>query len=217
MCQDNKATPQIGHAQVRKRPIASSTASGRSPTPALHPGPASPRLLPTAHRRAGGPTPPDPRPRRPGRAAAGPGLIAPCPSAGSSSCSNRPRSASGNAARTQLDPLRQVRASHPFSHAHQAPPRRPDRSSARRVAAPSAPGAPGGRPAREPELLPPWATAWHRGEHPRHAPPPPSNAAPTVHCRPQNDYGSSVERTAKLHPLWREHRRVARQEMSGAA
>jgi hypothetical protein len=51
----------------------------RPPTPALHRGPAAPRLLPTAHRHAGGRTPPDTRPRRHGRAAAGPGLIAPCP------------------------------------------------------------------------------------------------------------------------------------------
>jgi hypothetical protein len=33
----------------------------------------------------------------------------------------------------------------------------------------------------------------------------------------ENGFGVRVERAAKLHPLWREHRRVARQEMSGAA
>jgi hypothetical protein len=39
---------------------------------------------------------------------------------------------------------------------------------------------PGGRPARRPVLLSPLATAWHRGEHPRHSPPPPGNAGVAI-------------------------------------
>jgi hypothetical protein len=59
------------------------------------------------------------------------------------------------------------------------PPSSPsDRSSAQECGRTFGTWCPGGRPARGPVSLPPWATAWHRGEHPRHAPPPPGNAAP---------------------------------------
>jgi hypothetical protein len=101
----------------------------RSPTQALRRGPAGPRLLPTAHRRAGGRTPPDPRPRRRGRAAGDPGLIAPYPTPG-------PVPARTGRGRRQAVPCapapaaRQAGAGHPVGHAHHPPPRRTDRSSA---------------------------------------------------------------------------------------
>jgi hypothetical protein len=103
----------------------------RSPTPAPHHGAAAPRFLPTAHRHAGGRTPPETRPRRRRRAAAGPRLIAPCPTPGSVPARTGQVGVSQPRAH-QLEPLRQVRASYPFGHAHHPPPRRPDRSSAQK-------------------------------------------------------------------------------------
>jgi hypothetical protein len=101
----------------------------RSPTPVLRRVPAGPRLLPTAHRRAGWRIPPETRPRRRGRAAPGPGLIAPCPTPG-------PVPARTGRGRCQAAPRVAARAAPAgpgrslFGHAHHPPPRRPDRSSA---------------------------------------------------------------------------------------
>jgi hypothetical protein len=148
----------------------------RSPTRALRRGPAAPRLLPTAPRRAGGPTPPDPRPRQPGQAAAGPGSIAPCPPPGPAPARTG-RGRPGQRRAYQLDPLWQVRARHPFGHAHHAPPRRPDRSSAQECGRALGTWCPGGRPARGPVLRSPWATA----------------------CTVANTHGTLPHRRAMLH------------------
>jgi len=56
--------------------------SGRSPNRALDRDPAAPRLPPTSDHHAGGPTPPDTTPPRPGRGVAGPGSTGPWPTPG---------------------------------------------------------------------------------------------------------------------------------------
>jgi hypothetical protein len=125
-----------GHSAARA-PLRSDSGRSRPRFQALR----SPlRLLAAAQPRLGccpprtaasdGQTPADTRPRRHGRVAAGPGLIAPCPTPGPAPARTRPRSASGQGRAYRLEPLRQVQAGHPFGHAHHAPPRRPDRSSA---------------------------------------------------------------------------------------
>ena len=163
--------PPAGRARLRSdsgrsRPRPQAV---RSPTPALRRVPAGPRLLPTAHRRAGGRTPPDTRPRRRGRVAAGPGSIAPCPTPG-------PVPARTGRGRRQAAPRVAARAAlagpgrSPLGHAHHPPSRRPDRSSAQECGRAFCTWWPGGRPARGPVTPPALATAWHSGEHPRHSP-----------------------------------------------
>jgi hypothetical protein len=86
------------------------------------------------------------------------------------------------------------------------PGRSPLRPRSPRASSPSRPGL---RPAvwqSLPHLVPGWsadswtrtppalATAWHRSEHPLHAPPPPGNLPQGVSLS-SDDYGSSVERT----------------------
>lgn len=157
----------------------------QSPTQALRRGAAGPRSLPTAHRRADGPTPPETKPRQPGRAPAGPGLIAPCPTPGpvlveSAAVVVRQRRAH------QLDLLRQVRAGHPSVTL-----------TTRLLAVPS--GLPPSS-VTEPSastvrvvgrlldlLLLPSCDGLAQRRTPRHFPPPPGNAAPTVHCCPQKE------------------------------
>ena len=168
----------IRHPHDRRQPCLPLIHPAHSPVhhqpdkPALCRGPG---LLPTAHRRAGGRTPPETRPRRHGRVAAGPGSIAPCPTPG-------PVPARTGRGRCQAAPRAPARA------APAGPGRSPLRPRSPPASLPS-------RPVFRPEawqslrhLLAGWsagswtctppalATTWHRGEHPRHAPPPPGNA-----------------------------------------
>ena len=177
---DDQATPQLRHP-ARLRPESGRwrppPQAVRSPTQALHPGAAAPRLLPTAHRRAGGRIPRETRPRRPGRAAPGPGSIAPCPTPGPVPARTGP----GRVSQRLCAPVRPAPA---------GPGRSPLRPRSLPASSPSQPvlcagvwqrlRAPGAQVVGQ--LVDPYpcalATAWHRGEHPRHAPPPPGNAAP---------------------------------------
>jgi len=109
--------------------------------------------------------------------------------------------ASASASAHQFDPLRRVRAVHPFGHAHYPPPRRPNRSSAQEYG--SAFG----------HLVPRWsASSWTRTPALWR---PLGTVASTHGTLPHrramlhqgavlssDDYGWRVERTARFHPLW---------------
>jgi hypothetical protein len=123
----------------------------RSPTPALHRGAAAPRSQPTAHRHAGGEHHPIPglddmaeRPEVPARSRLVQRLV---------QFLLEPDPVDLEQGRAhQLQSFRQVRAGHPFDHAHH-PPRRPDRASFQECGRAFRTWCSAGRPARGPVLL----------------------------------------------------------------
>jgi hypothetical protein len=129
----------------------------------------------------------------------------------SSCCSNRPRSASGSAAPTSSSRSGRFGPVTPRPRPPR-PPRRPTGIPPSSVAEPSSTVRVVGR--LMDLLLPRLATAWRSGEHPRHAPPPPGNAAPRS-LPPSDQMSERVERDGGLHPLWQE--RLIPQEMACVA
>jgi hypothetical protein len=183
----SSARLRSGSGRSRPRPKAP-----RSPTPAVRRGPTAPRLLPTAHHRADGRTPLDTRPRRRGRAAAGPGLIAPCPTPGPAP----DRTGRGRRQPAPHGPARPAPAGsggHPSARLTTRLLAVPTGPPPRGVAAPPAPGARVVGRLLDLLLLRPWATAWHSREHSTALSPTTRKSCTKMHCCPQKNW---VESTA---------------------